>query len=107
MHSCLLKSGCVSGNTWMWLSYFLHARMACVWVHKCKGLHIKPPDLGVGRGLPMVVYGDRASHVVQRVGASAQSRKIKKCSLVCIISVRAAATHPSYSSVHTECLDTG
>lgn len=91
----------------MWLSYFLHARMACVWVHKCKGLYIKPPDLGVGCGLPMVVYRDRASHVVQRVRTSAQSGKIKKCSLVRIISVCAAATHPSYSSVHTECLDTG
>lgn len=91
----------------MWLSYFLHARMACVWVHKCKGLHVKPPDLGVGRGLPMVIHRDGASHVVQRVGASAEGGKSKDRSLVCIISVRAAATHPSYSSVHTECLDAG
>lgn len=59
----------------MWLPYFLHARMACVWVHKCKGLHVKPPDLGVGRGLPMVIHRDRASHVVQRVGASAEEGK--------------------------------
>lgn len=56
----------------MWLSYFLYAGMAGVWVHKCKGLHIEPPDLGVGRGLSLVIHRDRASHVVQRVGTSAE-----------------------------------
>lgn len=62
----------LSGNGWIWLSYFLHAGVAGVWVHECKGLHIKPPDLRVGRGFPQVVYRDRASHVVLRVGTSAE-----------------------------------
>lgn len=46
--------------------------MAGVWVHECKGLHIKPPDLRVGRGFPLVIHRDRASHVVLGVGASAE-----------------------------------
>lgn len=41
-------------------------------VHKRKGLHVKPPDLGVGRRPALVVHRDGASHVVQRVGTSAE-----------------------------------
>lgn len=43
--------------------------MACVRVHEGKGLDIKPPDLRVGGGPSLVVHRDRASHVIQRVGA--------------------------------------
>lgn len=49
--------------------------MTCMRIHKCKGLDIKPPDLGVGVGLPLVVHGDGTSHVIQRVGTSMQGRE--------------------------------
>lgn len=51
--------------------------MACTRVHKGKGLDIKSPDLGVGAGLPQVVYRDRASHVIQRVGTSVHGEETK------------------------------
>lgn len=49
--------------------------MACMRVHEGKGLDVKPPDLGVGGGLPAVVHRDGASHVIQRVGTSIQGKK--------------------------------
>lgn len=49
-------------------------------VQEGKGLDIKPPDLGVGGGLALVVHRERASHVVQRVGTSVQGVKKKPLS---------------------------
>lgn len=46
-------------------------------VQEGKGLDIKPPDLGVGGGLALVVHRKRASHAVQRVGTSVQGVKKK------------------------------
>lgn len=51
-------------------------------VQEGKGLDIKPPDLGVGGGLALVVHRERASHVVQRVGTSVQGVKKKHCQLL-------------------------
>lgn len=54
-------------------------------VQEGKGLDIKPPDLGVGGGLALVVHRERASHVVQRVGTSVQGVK-KKTIVSCLVS---------------------
>lgn len=49
-------------------------------VQEGKGLDIKPPDLGVGVCLPLVVHRDRASHVIHWVGAAVQE---ESCSVTC------------------------
>lgn len=57
--------------------YFLYTWMACVRVQEGEGLDIKPPHLGVGGSLPLVVHRSRASHVIQRVWASIREEKIQ------------------------------
>lgn len=61
--------------------------MACVRVQEGKGLDVKPPDLGVGGGLPLLVHRDGASQVIQRVGTSTKGGGLKSCSVTYIISV--------------------
>lgn len=46
-------------------------------VQEGKCLDIKPSDLGVGGGLPLVVHRDRTSHVIHRVGTPIQEEKKK------------------------------
>lgn len=73
-------------------------------VQEGKGLDIKPPDLGVGGGLALVVHRKRASHAVQRVGTSVQGVKKKKhCQLLsklCICCNLKGTVHPKIHIFH-------